>query len=48
MHEREKEREKEERSGGRGRGRERIPSRLRAVSSEPDTGPQVRNGDIMT
>ena len=30
------------------RGRERIPSRLRAVSVDPDTGPEPTNGEIMT
>ena len=36
--------------GGRGRerGRERIPSRLHAVSAEPDAGLELTNCEIMT
>ena len=30
------------------RGGERIPSRLRAVCAEPDTGLNLRNREIMT
>ena len=30
------------------RGRERIPSRLRTVSAEPDTGLELVNCEIMT
>ena len=33
---------------GRERGRQRIPSRLQAVSAEPDTGPSPTNWEIMT
>ena len=32
----------------RGRERERIPRRLRAASTEPDTGPEITNCEIMT
>ena len=32
----------------RGRGRERIPSRLQAVSAEPDLGLKLTNCDIGT
>ena len=41
LREREREREREsehKRSRGRGRGRERTPSRLCAISTEPDVG----------
>ena len=31
-----------------GRDRERIPSRLHAISTEPDTGPDLTNREIMT
>ena len=31
-----------------GRERERIPNRLRAVSTEPDVGLELRNHKIMT
>ena len=34
--------------GQRERGRERIPSRLHAVSAEPDTGLKLMNHEIMT
>ena len=34
--------------GGAGRGRERISSRLRTVSAEPNTGPELTNREIMT
>ena len=34
--------------GGAERGRERISSRLRAVSTEPDTGLELTNYEIMT
>ena len=34
--------------GGAGRGRERIPSRLCAVSAEPDLGLDLTNCEIMT
>ena len=37
-----------ERERGRERERERIPSRLHAVSVEPDTGLNLMNGEIMT
>ena len=33
---------------GRKRGRERIPSRLRSVSTEPDVGLELTNLEIMT
>ena len=47
--ERERERERVHAHGrGRERGRERIPSRLRAVSAEPDTGLELVNCEIMT
>ena len=53
MKEREREREREkvcicEQGRGRERGRERIPSRLHAVSAEPDTGLNPMNCEIMT
>ena len=32
----------------RERERERIPSRLSAVSTEPDVGLELTNGEIMT
>ena len=52
MGEREKERERERTTmrGGtqRERGRERIPSRLHAVSTEPNTGLDPMNHEIMT
>ena len=42
-------REREREQGrGRKRGRERIPSRLLAVSTGPDTGLDPRNCEIMT
>ena len=41
----ERERERECRLG---RGRERIPNRLRTVSTEPDTGLDPANHEIMT
>ena len=47
----ERERESTHASGGgaeRERGRERIPSRLRAVSREPDVGLDPVNCEIMT
>ena len=43
---REKERERGRRRGER--GRERIPSRLRIVSAEPDNGLRLLNLKIMT
>ena len=33
---------------GREIGREKIPSRLRAVSAEPDSRLKLRNGEITT
>ena len=49
MREREREREREhEQRSGTARGRERIPSRLCAVSSEPDAGLDPSNHEIMT
>ena len=49
MRERERERERACKQGrGRERGREKIPSRLRAVSAEPDTGLESMNCEIMT
>ena len=35
-------------AGKRQRGREKIPSRLHAVNTEPDTGLDIMNGEIMT
>ena len=53
--EREREREREREGGrehgkerGRERGRERIPSRVSAVSAEPDKGLELRNHEIVT
>ena len=41
--------EKESKQGkGRERGRERIPSRLHAVSTEPDAGLKLMNCEIIT
>ena len=34
--------------GQRERERDRIPSRLRAVSAEPETGLELKNHEIMT
>ena len=50
MREEEKEREKEREGGAeRGRERERIPSRPRATSSEPDAGGlELTNREITT
>ena len=49
MREREREREREHEWGkGAERERQRIPSRLRAVSTEPDVGLELTNGEIMT
>ena len=48
--ERERERERTRmitRENTQGRGRERIPSRLRTVSIEPDVGLDPRNREIM-
>ena len=43
------ERERESKKGrGRGRGRERIPNRLLDVSTEPDSGLDPTNPEIMT
>ena len=39
---------KQEQGRGRDRGRERIPSRLHAVSAEPDAGLELTNHEIMT
>ena len=41
-------REREPRRGWAGRWGERIPSRLRAVSAEPDAGLDVTNHEILT
>ena len=41
---RERERERESRGGAR----ERIPSRLHAISAEPDAGLNLTNHEIMT
>ena len=42
-------RKRESKQGmGRERGRERIPSRLHAVSTEPDAGLKFMNHEIMT
>ena len=40
--------EREEGQRERERGGERIPSRLHAVSAEPDTGLESTNREIMT
>ena len=50
---RERERESErgsmsEQGSGRERRRERIPSRLHTASTEPDTGLELPNCEIMT
>ena len=37
-----------ERGSGRGAGRERTPSRLGAVSTEPNLGLELTNCEIMT
>ena len=37
-----------EQGRGRERGKERIPSRLHAVSAEPNTGLDLTNHEIMT
>ena len=44
----ERERERVSREGQRERERERIPSRLRTVSTEPHTGLELTNHEIMT
>ena len=44
----EREREKYEWGKGREKGRQRIPSRLRAVSTEPNAGLNLMNREIMT
>ena len=47
--ERERERERETISrGGAERRRDRIPSRLRTISTEPHMGLKLRNREIMT
>ena len=43
----EREREREEEEGQRGRGRDRIPSRLRTVSTEPDVGLDLTNCEML-
>ena len=50
MTERERERENESEQGGaeRERERERIPSRLCAVNTEPDSELSITNHEIMT
>ena len=45
---REKERERESEEGQGEKEKDRIPSRLRAVSTEPDMGLHVENCEIMT
>ena len=46
---RERERERERAGEGPGESkRERIPSRVLAVSTEPDAGFELTNGEIMT
>ena len=45
--ERERDRERESENVGRAE-RERIPSRLHTVSTEPDTGLELMNPEIMT
>ena len=49
IYERERERERRARAGEgqRGRGRDRIPSRLCAVSEEPDAELKLTNCEIM-
>ena len=47
MRETERERERAH-SWGREKGRQRIPSRLRAVSAEPDVGLELTDREIMT
>ena len=44
------ERDRENRGGGRGgeKGRERIPTRLPALSAEPDVGLKLTNHEIIT
>ena len=42
------ERDRVSRVGQRERGRERIPSRLRTISTEPDAGRGLTNREIMT
>ena len=37
-----------EQGRGRERGRERMPSRLRTVSTKPHTGPEPTNHEIIT
>ena len=47
--EKQREREKEHKQGrSRERGRETIPSRLHAVSAEPNAGLDLRDGENMT
>ena len=43
-----KERDSKHSRGGTERGGERIPSRLHAVSMEPDVGLELMNHEIMT
>ena len=43
----ERERERVQAGRGRERGRERIPSRLRAVSTEPDVGLELTKREIV-
>ena len=48
LRERVREREEWDRSRESERERERIPSRLHAVSTEPDMGLDLKNHEIMT
>ena len=48
LREREREREREEREEKGQIEEERIPSRLRAVSTEPDMGLKLTNCEVMT
>ena len=48
MRERERERENIKRGGAERRGRQRIPSRLHAVSTEPNVGLDPTNHEVMT
>ena len=45
---REREKERAQAGEGEGCGRERIPSRIRTVSTEPDAGLKLTNCEIKT
>ena len=47
IYERERERERERESRGRTERREGIPSRLRALNTEPHAGLELVNGEIL-